>query len=41
MDNLLRVFFAFPQVRSVLNGDAQDPELGTADITGQHPTHVL
>jgi DNA-binding transcriptional regulator YiaG len=34
MDNLLRVFFAFPQVRSVLNGEAQDPELGTADITG-------
>jgi DNA-binding transcriptional regulator YiaG len=41
MDNLLRVFFAFPQVRSVLNGDAQDPELGTADITGQRQAYVL
>ena len=28
MDNLLRVFFAFPQVRTALNGDAQDPQLG-------------
>src|SRR5271155_486486 len=36
MDNLLRVFFAFPQVRTALNGDAQDPQLGAADITGQH-----
>ena len=32
MDNLLRVFFAFPNVRTVLSGDAQDPQLGTADI---------
>jgi transcriptional regulator with XRE-family HTH domain len=33
MDNLLRVFFAFPQVRTALNRDSQDPQLGTADIT--------
>ena len=38
MDNLLRVFFAFPQVRAVLNGEAQDPHLGTADILADHPT---
>jgi putative zinc finger/helix-turn-helix YgiT family protein len=30
MDNLLRVFFAFPQVRTAQNGDAQDPQLGVA-----------
>jgi transcriptional regulator with XRE-family HTH domain len=36
MDNLLRVFFAFPQVRHALNRDVQDAQLGTADITGQH-----
>jgi putative zinc finger/helix-turn-helix YgiT family protein len=35
MDNLLRVFFAFPQVRSALNGVPQDPQLGDADIGGQ------
>ena len=34
MDNLLRVFFAFPQVRNALIGDGQDPQLGTVDITG-------
>jgi putative zinc finger/helix-turn-helix YgiT family protein len=34
MDNLLRVFFAFPQVRSALNRNAQDPHLGTADFAG-------
>jgi len=28
MDNLLRVFFALPQVRTVLCGESQDPELG-------------
>src|SRR5216684_52873 len=38
MDNLLRVFFAFPQVRTALNGEEQDPQLGAADITGQRPT---
>lgn len=35
MDNLLRVFFAFPQVRTALNAVAQDPRLGTADVIGQ------
>ncbi len=38
MDNLLRVFFAFPQVRTALNGEAQDPQLGAADISGQRTT---
>jgi len=37
MDNLLRVFFAFPEVRSALRGEAQDPGLGTTDIT-EHAT---
>jgi DNA-binding transcriptional regulator YiaG len=32
MDNLLRVFFAFPDVRAVLHGTRQDPNLGTKDI---------
>jgi putative zinc finger/helix-turn-helix YgiT family protein len=35
MDNLLRVFFAFPQVRTALNREAQDTHLGATDITGQ------
>jgi DNA-binding transcriptional regulator YiaG len=35
MDNLLRRFFAFPEVRTALNKDAQDPQLGAADVTGQ------
>jgi putative zinc finger/helix-turn-helix YgiT family protein len=35
MDNLLRVFFAFPQVRAALNREGQDPHLGAADIAGQ------
>jgi putative zinc finger/helix-turn-helix YgiT family protein len=30
MDNLLRVFFALPEVRSVLLGANQDPHLGSA-----------
>lgn len=30
MDNLLRAYFAFPEVRSALLGPAQDPSLGTA-----------
>ena len=34
MDNLLRVFFAFPQVRSALSGERQDPQLGATDISG-------
>jgi putative zinc finger/helix-turn-helix YgiT family protein len=29
MDNLLRLFFALPEVRSVLRGASQDPQLGT------------
>lgn len=29
MDNLLRVYFAFPDVRSALLGQEQDPRLGT------------
>jgi DNA-binding transcriptional regulator YiaG len=32
MDNLLRVFFAFPQVRNALEKEGQDPHLGTADL---------
>src|SRR5260370_30875156 len=28
LDNLLRVFFAFPVVREALRGESQDPELG-------------
>jgi putative zinc finger/helix-turn-helix YgiT family protein len=39
MDNLLRVFFAFPQVRTALAGGAQNPQLGTVDIGGHEPTH--
>jgi DNA-binding transcriptional regulator YiaG len=35
MDNLMRVFFAFPQVRTALTANAQDPQLGTADVTDQ------
>ena len=30
MDNLLRAYFAFPEVRSALIGPGQDPALGTA-----------
>ena len=32
MDNLLRVFFGFPQVRTSLCGETQDPELGLSDV---------
>lgn len=32
MDNLLRAFFAFPQVRNAFSGTSQDPKLGTSDI---------
>jgi putative zinc finger/helix-turn-helix YgiT family protein len=42
MDNLLRLFFALPQVRDVLRGADQDPRLGietgsTAKGTSDHP----
>lgn len=33
MDNLLRVFFALPQVCAALGADAHDPKLGTVDMT--------
>ena len=33
MDNFLRVFFAFPQVRTALNGESQEPQLGTLEST--------
>ena len=33
MDNLLRVYFAIPEVRNVLAGEAQDPGLGVVVIT--------
>lgn len=36
MDNLLRVFFAVPQVRHVLTGGSQDPHLGAADIPARN-----
>jgi len=41
MDNLLRVFFAFPQVRTALNGEGQDPELGVAEATGPRPARSI
>lgn len=31
MDNLLRVFFGFPEVRTALSGKSQDPHLGMVD----------
>ena len=39
MDNLLRVFFAFPEVRMALSGNVQDPYLGTGDITAGQRGH--
>ena len=39
MDNLLRVFFAFPQVRSALSGAGQDPQLGAKDLSAQRRRH--
>lgn len=30
LDNLLRVYFAFPEVRDALRGEEQDPRLGTS-----------
>lgn len=35
MDRLLRVFLAFPQVRTALCGESMDAELGAADIIPQ------
>ncbi len=35
MDRLLRVFLAFPQVRTALCGETMDAELGAVDITTQ------
>lgn len=32
MDNLLRAFFAFPEVRAVLSGESQDSQLGVSDV---------
>ncbi|HEV3297998.1 MAG TPA: hypothetical protein VG055_00050 [Planctomycetaceae bacterium] len=32
MDNLLRLYFAFPEVRISLSGDSQDPCLGVAEL---------
>ena len=40
MDNLLRVFFAFPQVRSALSGEGQDPQLGATDVSRQRRGHL-
>lgn len=34
-DNLMRVFFAFPEVRAALNGQSQDPSLGIIDVAAQ------
>lgn len=35
MDNLLRVFFAFPVVRKALSGESRNPRLGTTDLIGK------
>lgn len=32
MDNLLRAFLAFPQLRTALSGETQDPEFGLSDV---------
>jgi putative zinc finger/helix-turn-helix YgiT family protein len=34
MDNFLRVYFAVPEARAVLQGTGQDPNLGTTDVAG-------
>jgi len=34
MDNLLRIFFAFPQVRQALGSEHPDPLFGTRDFAG-------
>ncbi len=42
MDNLLRVFFAFPQLRAALCGETQDPGLGLSDVAlGDAPHHTV
>ena len=33
MDNLLRAYFALPQVRAALTGASQDPDFGTSVLT--------
>ncbi len=33
MDNFLRAFLAFPQLRAAFRPETQDPELGLADVT--------
>ncbi|HEX7379900.1 MAG TPA: type II TA system antitoxin MqsA family protein [Pirellulales bacterium] len=33
MDNLLRAYFALPQLRAALTGSSQDPEFGAAVLT--------
>lgn len=38
MDNYLRVYFAVPEVRAVLQGTRQDPNLGTKDTGSRNPT---
>ena len=38
IDNLLRVFFAFQQVRNALVRDRQDPQLGIADPAARMPS---
>jgi putative zinc finger/helix-turn-helix YgiT family protein len=35
MDNLLRAFFALPELRAVLRGPDQDPHLGTSTTAGR------
>jgi DNA-binding transcriptional regulator YiaG len=35
LDNLLRIFFALPQVRTLLGGADKDPLLGISDIISQ------
>jgi putative zinc finger/helix-turn-helix YgiT family protein len=35
MDNLLRIYFAVPEVRTVLRGAEQDPNLGTTAAPGK------
>lgn len=37
MDNLLRVYFAFPLVREALRGANQDPSLGTTEVVHEPP----
>lgn len=40
MDNLMRVFFAFPEVRSALASEKPDPSLGTRDLVGAGSTNL-